>query len=303
MKLCAYGSGIVTLVVLWLLYKILVGKWNPWELIKGADGRPSASKLQFFLWTAVALFSYATILSARFYKGNYDAINEIPKSLLIAMGFSVVTMAAAKGITVSYVASGRADKTVAKPTTDAEIKSNADPVAKPKADSPDWVYRDDDGYPDLSKIQLIAWTLIALVIYLIRLDYQINAAPPILPDIDPALMVLMGLGQGAYLGKKLVSTDVPRLSGLSLGSGSPGTEINITGLSFGEEQNGSLLTIDGNPFQPVPKPDWHDSYIKLIIPLKQINGKDWPKEGQRISIGVIVNGQESANTLSFTITA
>jgi hypothetical protein len=32
-----------------------------------------------------------------------------------------------------------------------------------------------------------------------------------LPDIDPALVVLMGLGQAAYLGKKLISTTTPIL--------------------------------------------------------------------------------------------
>lgn len=300
MKLCAYGSGIITLVILWLIYKVLAGKWNPWELIKGRDGKPSASKLQFFLWTAVALFSYVTILSARFYKGNYDVIDEIPKNLLIAMGFGVVTMAAAKGITVSYVSSGRADKKPAKPTTDPENKLNADSIAKPKADSPDWVYRDDDGYPDLSKIQLIAWTLIALVMYLIRLDYQMNASLSTLPDIDPALMVLMGLGQGAYLGKKLVTTDVPRLSGLSLGSGPPGTIINITGMSFGANQDGSIITIDGSPFNLSVK-TWEDSRITLQIPANHPNGTEWSK-GQRISFGLIVNGQESANSLPFTVT-
>jgi hypothetical protein len=114
-------------------------------------------------------------------------------------------------------------------------------------------------------------------------------------------MVLMGLGQGAYLGKKLTSTTTPRLTGLSQGSGKPGTMVTITGLQLGEKQNGSLITINGNPFFPVPAPEWGDTQIKFTIPAKQADGSDW-LAGQRISIGVIVGGQEGANTLPFTIT-
>jgi hypothetical protein len=33
-----------------------------------------------------------------------------------------------------------------------------------------------------------------------------------LPDIDTALMVLMGLGHGAYLGKKLILTTSPAIT-------------------------------------------------------------------------------------------
>jgi hypothetical protein len=282
----SYFSGFVVLGVLWVLYKWLGGTWNPCKLIEGADGRSSASKLQWFFWTVVVIFFYVAIYTARAVKGHYEPITEIPANLLIAMGFSVTTMAASKGIMVAYVSSGRVTKT----------------KADPNSAGPGSIFQDDTGFPDLSKIQMLAWVLIAIGIYIINAIHQIGTVLPQLPDIDPALMVLMGLGQGAYLGKKLTSTAAPRLTGLSQGSGKPGTMVTVTGLSFGEKQNGSLIAIDGNPFSPSPAPEWRDTQIKFTIPAKQPDGRDW-LAGHRISIGVIVGGQESTNTLPFTVTA
>jgi len=70
------------------------------------------------------------------------------------------------------------------------------------------IFQDDAGFPDLSKVQMIAWTFIAIVTYLIAVGSRIHQRNYCsLPDIDSALMVLMGLGHGAYLGKKLVTQD------------------------------------------------------------------------------------------------
>lgn len=288
MELVAYAFGFIVLLVFWLLYRILTGKWNPWKLVEGADGRPSTSKFQWFLWTVVVIFSYTTIFVARARTGDFEIISNIPQNLLVAMGLSVTTMAAAKGITVSQLTIGRVTKT----------KVNA-PSARLG-----FLVLDDDGFPDLSKIQMVAWTLIAIGVYFIRLQHEIHTASFQLPEIDSALMVLMGLGQGAYLGKKLTTTKpkiVPKLTGLSPGSGKPQTEVMISGDLFGEKQNGSLLLIDDKPLPPEPLLDWHNTMIKFIIPAKQSDGSDW-LPGQRITIGVIVDGQESTNRLPFTIT-
>jgi putative Ig domain-containing protein len=103
---------------------------------------------------------------------------------------------------VSYLSSGR----IVKPTVIGEAASV--PTGKLGA-----IFQDDNGSPDLSKIQMVGWTLIALAAYLINVAHQIHqihhnpGADLSLPDIDAALMVLMGLAQGTYVGKKLVSTN------------------------------------------------------------------------------------------------
>jgi hypothetical protein len=113
-------------------------------------------------------------------------------------------------------------------------------------------------------------------------------------------MVLMGLGQGAYLGKKLVTTDTPRLTGLTPSSGPVATSVTISGLSFGEGQNGNVITIDGAP-NIAPATSWHDTQINFNIPTTHPNGAP-VSPGQRLEIGLIINGQESANRLPFTVT-
>jgi hypothetical protein len=286
MTLIPYLAGIAALLLAWVLYGLLAGTWNIWKLVTGTDGRASTSKLQWFLWTVVVVFAYVAIWTAGALDGNLVPITEIPQNLLIAMGLSVTTMAAAKGITVSYVNSGRV------------IKTSADPGEK-KDTGLGPVVSSDERVPDLSKIQMMIWTLVAIVIYLFPVVDQIGSGHA-LPDIDPTLMVLMGLGQGAYLGKKLVTTITPRLTGLSPVEGNPGTQITIIGMAFGAEQAGSLVTMDRNPFQPQGL-QWADTQIQFTLPEKPPSGQAW-KPGQRVIFGVIVGGQESVNTLPFTVT-
>src|SRR6185295_9844507 len=227
----SYLIALAFLVLFWIIYRLLTGTWNPFKVVCGADGRPSTSKLQFWLWTIVVLFSYVALYAARVQDHKYDPITEIPANLLIAMGFTIVTATAAKGITTSFVQNGDLVK----------------PPASPQTSGASQVLKEDDGSLDLSKIQMLAWTVIGLGVYLILLNHNLRTAPYALPNIDSALMVLMGLGQGAYLGKKLVTTDVPRINGITPQSGAAATVITLKGDTFGQSQSGSIVTIDGQP--------------------------------------------------------
>jgi hypothetical protein len=166
----------------------------------------------------------------------------------------------------------------------------------------------DDGQADLSKIQTLVWTFIAIVAYLYAVTStvaQINAsADPAsipFPDIDRVLMVLMGLGNAAYIGKKLVSTETPRLGGLSPVSGPKRTEIKLSGNAFGAAQGGSKITIDGVEVVETPKA-WTDTLITFLVPERHPNGNDWVAP-QTIQIGVTVGGRTGANELPFVVTA
>jgi hypothetical protein len=63
------------------------------------------------------------------------------------MGLSVTTMVAAKGITASYVASGQVVKPELSNTQKEKVGLGP-------------ILQNDDGTPDLSKSQIMAWTLI-----------------------------------------------------------------------------------------------------------------------------------------------
>lgn len=285
--LIPYFAGAGTLFVVCMLCKLQYGTWNPLVFGKGADGRPSTSKMQFWLWTLVVLFAYSALYAARVERGYFAAIPEFPHNLLLAMGFSIATAAGAKGITVSYVRSGQ----LVQDRTDSKKGG---------------VLQDDKGNADLAKMQLMAWTYVAVVIYLINLVHRISFTKITdvkqlqLPDIDGSLMVLMGLGNGAYLGKKLITTTAVRLTGLSPSSAKANDPVTLSGQEFGGSQNGSQITIDDLPLAGTWVVDWKEAQIRFKIPDTHPSGAAWTR-GQRITIGVIAGGQESANRLPLTI--
>lgn len=258
----------------------------------GTDRRPSTSKFQFFLWTVAVLFSYVAIWAVRVWNGQSIDI-DMPPNLLLAMGFSITTVSVAKAVTTAYVSTGKLEK----PPGGA-----ADTASGPGA-----LVQDDDGFTDLSKVQMMAWTVVAVVVFLVGVVQQIPATKPELPDIGGALMVLMGLGQGAYLGKKLVTTNVPRLTGLNPGGGKPGDPITISGEAFADSQGGSLITLDGFPMSQVPTA-WSDKSITLSIPALYpgpvgsgpIGPGNYPTD-HPVQVGLYVNGQKSANELPLTV--
>lgn len=193
--------GIAAVFVLYVLI-LVAGRGKPGVLIVGDDGQLSTSKFQFVVWTVAAVFSFVFLYAVRVSPGGYaDAVESFPQYLLIAMGLSVTTATAAKAITVSYVRSGRVTKSSAGRATPALYQ----------------LVTDDSGQPDLAKIQMLTWTFIAVVVYIVRVFYAANdyhgckALPDScpMPDIDAPLMVLMGLAQGAYLGLKLTVDQSP----------------------------------------------------------------------------------------------
>lgn len=203
-------SSLAFLALLYILYLICGGHRQPLWIAMGEDGRLSSSKLQFAIWTAVVLYSYVALAFSRLGHAPNGGLDSLPANVLIAMGLSLTTSAAAKGITVSYL-------------TNRQIA----PKGMLRESKPELRYlvtMDDGRTPDLPKIQMLAWTAVAAVTFIIDLwrhfsGYSACTAPgptsgtlACFPDIDTALMVLMGLGQGAYIGAKLVSTD-PGTSG------------------------------------------------------------------------------------------
>jgi hypothetical protein len=238
-------------------------------LITGADGKSSTSKFQFFLWTAVIVFSYVALFVARWERGTIRPVGEIPTNVLITLGFSATTLAAAKAITTAYVANGR---------------------LSPGSSVNGGLLTDDAGQSDLAKTQLVAWTFIGVFVYLVTVFKADPGAG--LPDIDGALMVLMGLGHGAYLGKKLVTTDTPRLFSITP-LVRPGQKVVISGASLGSLAG--TVFLGGRPLAGVAL-DWQEQEISFALPAQQPGGAPW-LGGQTVDVGVDV----AANRLSFVI--
>jgi hypothetical protein len=285
-KWIAVLIGLSLLVLLWVLVGLTTKNWNPLKVVEGADGISSTSKFQWLLWLMVILFAYAVLWVLRAKSGNYGAISNVPVNLLTVLGFSTGTAIAAKGITVGYVSSGQ----VAKPSG-----------APAAGGGTGGIFQDDGGTPELAKIQLVGFTLIAISIFLVTLIHQIVSSPvqTILPNIDSSLLVLMGISQGGYLGKKLVTTSTPVLNGLSPSSGRGGTTVTLSGTGFGSAQDGSQILVDGTP-QAMAVQSWSDNLIKSAIPAAAPNGSAWVP-GAVVQISLIVNGVRAGNSLPFTL--
>jgi IPT/TIG domain len=296
-KWLAVLIGLAVLASLYLMAAVF-SSWNPWKLVEGADGRASTSKFQWLLWIVVIIFAYTVLWVLRAKQGDYSAISQVPVNLLTVLGFSTGTAAAAKGITSGYVQTNR----VAKP---AVAKQGA-----PGGTSQGGLLQDDTGVPELAKIQMIGFTLIAAGIFLATLVHQIVSEPVItsLPNLDSSLLVLMGISQGGYLGKKLVTFGAPTLYPPIPPEAAAGTAITLPGVNLGNPPvgsslpaaPGSQLMLNGVPISPS---SWSDTSIVFNVPgTSPVGNVAWTPPKQTVQLAVTVGGQTS-NSVAFTVTS
>ena len=185
----------------------VVGIWWPWKflakdahrgaplsfgsLVTGQDNRFSLSKLQAVVWFFAIFFGYVATYAVRVRYGNVAALGDLPENLVVLLAFSAGGALGAKWLTAYKVKAGALQKQPA-----------SGPVAK------DFI-SDDQGYSAWNKLQLFYFTVLALAIYGVGLIRALQVAgadsPPILPNVDTTLVVLMGVSHGTYLGKKVVT--------------------------------------------------------------------------------------------------
>jgi hypothetical protein len=193
-KLLSMAFGISLTVILLLAFSGVSNKVGG-GLFVGQDNRYSDSKFQMMIWIFTALFSYVTLFFQRYFGSTdlmtFSSVINIPENLGILMGISAGSFVGAKAITSSQVASGVA--------------------AKVRADKPSLLdlITDDNKVIDLGDLQMFSWTLIGALIYLLNfyqmwlyLDPSVEVS---LPAVDSSLLVLTGVSQAAYIGKKLVT--------------------------------------------------------------------------------------------------
>jgi hypothetical protein len=285
-KLLAVLVAFAGIVVLWIFASVTSRSWNPWKLVEGADGRPSTSKFQWLVWLVAILFAYVVLWVVRARQGDWDAISDVPTNLLLVLGFSTGTMAAAKGITTGYVQSAKVAKTPTAPTATQSATTSGILVS-------------DTGDPDISKVQMIGFTFVAVGIFLATLIHHLRMNPidPTLPDIDPSLLVLMGISQGGYLGKKLVTFSSPTLNLIAAQPAAPNSSVTLTGTSLGSAQAGNQVLLNGTP---IPYTSWTDTQIIFTVPPNQPGGVvPWTAK-QPVTIATLVNGQ-SSNSVSLVV--
>ncbi len=182
-------SLIGALVSLWVIAFIFT-KGHPAALFLGTDNRYSSSKFQTVLWFTLVISAYIAIVSHRIAAAGWTYVGgvDIPTNLLILSGISVLTFTAAKAITTGKV-EGKPD-----------MKTNA---SAPRATD---LITDDNNKTDLGDFQMVAITILAVIIYAIStvefMEHIEFRRVVTMPDVDATMLSIFGLGQAAYLGKK-----------------------------------------------------------------------------------------------------
>ena len=165
-------------------------------LLSTADGRMSVSLTQMFLWT-VAVGASVLIFGLT----RLD-VPHIPESLWVLMGLSVTTSA------VSHFQTDSLSEIKRRKKTEVVVKPKLSHLVMVKL--PDG--RED---ADLSKAQLLFWTVITLTIYFMK-SYSTGE----IWDVPDALLILMGISQTGFLARKqlLIRQEAEPLKTLELKS-------------------------------------------------------------------------------------
>lgn len=293
MRLNPYFFGWLALAVMYVVSIAVTRSGWPWALARGHNNQLSASLLQFFVFTAVTVFAYVTVYAARVIalapNEQLPSLPEVPVNLLILMGLSVATASSSKAITITYLQQNQL------PTED---KSS--------------LIANREGASDLTKVQMIIWTLIAAAIYIIRINRFIvtqeyaqgNIA---LPDIDGALLVLMGASQGGYVAGKLVSRAVatPVIEHLVPAKAKAAELVSILGNFFGDTKEGNSVILKDQaghehelPAQSIV--EWTNTKIRFNVPAQLAPQANQPTI--KYSVRVRANAQTSAG-MELEITA
>jgi hypothetical protein len=202
----------------------------------------------------VTVYAYVTVYAARIiHMAVLPSMPEVPVGLLVLMGISVTTATSSKGITVSYLQQNQL------PTQD-----KSDLVSK------------RDGRTDLTKVQMLIWTFIAAVVYIVRINLFVKTSefmnPNVtLPDVDSALMVLMGASQGGYIAGKLVSRTAaaPVIEHILPAKATASQEVSIEGNFFGDEKDTIILRDAQKNEISIPDTNidpWNDVKVKFKVP-------------------------------------
>ena len=284
--------GILALVSILGFYVFVTGQWGIWNAARGADGRASTSKFQAFVWTGAVLWAYVAIVAARGLPsieaaGTTSGLPSLPPNILVALGISLGTAVGAAAISANATDSGQVVKV---PTQDKGLAP---------------IFTSDEGQPDLGKIQLVAFTFIAVAVFLgeVLQGITTDAGTASLPDIDPTLAALMGLGSAVYLGGKLATGSTPFLNGRLPESIKPSDPVanrtvTVAGVNLGSDPSQVQAFVDGELVQTGVT--FVAGGVAFVFPPTHADGTAWGVGA--VTFHLVVGGRPS-NALTVTLVA
>jgi len=205
-------------LVVWLLSRMSrdEGFYFLQFAVSSSDNRLSLSRFQMYIWTFVAIGAYVTVVVGR------REFVDIPGSVLVLMGISQATFLGAKFIAGEQHARrerGNANVPASPGAPSTRVVRKLEPAWRPslldlvegsemisvgeeQVNGHSVTLLEERTVPNLAKFQMFAWTVVLIVLYIYALFVHGGL---VMPDIPPQLLGLMGISQGAYLGRKMTS--------------------------------------------------------------------------------------------------
>lgn len=200
--ICLFGLALV-LFLFWLIRILLAPRRSFSDFFVGDTGGYSISRVQAVFWAIIIISYQVSAFTAAI------ALNQMDKFTLVfspdimwLLGLSLGSYVVVKGITANQINTGKID-----PNRFGAKRSISELVMS------------DEGL-DFSRFQMLIWTLFSMIVFISSYYHYIDSmlhdsdisnyfkpfSDPnhILPTIDMSLIVLMGLSQGAYIGRKLI---------------------------------------------------------------------------------------------------
>ncbi len=160
-------------------------------LVLGDDGRTSTSKLQAALWTFAVLWALISLLAGAGVEAFDKALSgdNLREEYLLLLGGPFAAAIAAKRITVDQLKKNPESKTPRPETSEKAMLTER--MAE--------VVSNDGGGADLGDFQYFAFTLLTLTYFAWAFIKTPSAG---LPPVPGTLLVLVGVSQATYVGKK-----------------------------------------------------------------------------------------------------
>lgn len=227
----------------------------------------SLSRLQFYLWTLVAIFSYLYLfLSRSFAQGKLEFI-DIPDGLPDIVLISAATTVFAIGI------------------SNIKGSKGSGPIDPNFSD-----FFSAGGYIVPERLQFFVWTIIGVIVYLIVVIFQNPGQIQGLPTIPQGFLQLSGISSLGYLGGKLARKPGPVISSIDKANYDDNSKILTLVINGSNLSKDATFKIEKNRSQFIYSPrevsiettiteqEAGDSSLAKILEIKIPSPQnDWPK--------------------------
>jgi hypothetical protein len=194
----------IVVFVFWAIRKLLAPSFSFADFLVGDSGKYSLSRLQAAVWAVVIIAYQIAVIITLIALGKFSEFNLVfSEETIWLLGLSYGSYITVKGISSAA-------------TTTVERAQVVPPSQRKWSD----LIASEEGL-DLSRFQMLIWTIIAawaflndVETYLSNIKTAAELKPyfnsfgtsnsALLPTVDMSFLVLMGLSQGAYIGRKLV---------------------------------------------------------------------------------------------------